>query len=86
VAHDVYQAVSPGYWRRAFGVLHGSLDVIRWSRRCYRALLMADGDWTTFVTSPISAGLLLVSALMVAAITLPAISKKREEAFQEEAT
>ncbi len=45
VAHDVYQAVSPGYWRRAFGVLHGSLDVIRWSRRCYRALLMQDGQW-----------------------------------------
>ncbi|MBX9661965.1 metal-dependent hydrolase [Novosphingobium sp.] len=45
VAHDVYQAVTPGYWRRAFGVLHGSLDVIRWSRRCYRALLLADGRW-----------------------------------------
>ena len=45
VAHDVYQAVSPGYWRRAFGVLHGSFDVIRWSRRCYRALLMQDGQW-----------------------------------------
>ena len=45
VAHDVYEAVSPGYWRRAVGVLHGSLDVIRWSRRCYRALLLADGRW-----------------------------------------
>ncbi|WP_421836648.1 metal-dependent hydrolase [Novosphingobium sp.] len=45
VAHDVYEAVSPGYWRRVFGVLHGSLDVIRWSRRCYRALLLADGRW-----------------------------------------
>lgn len=45
VAHDVYQAVSPGYWRRAFGVLHGSLDVIRWSRKCYRALLLKDGRW-----------------------------------------
>ncbi|WP_421851914.1 metal-dependent hydrolase [Novosphingobium sp.] len=45
VAHDVYQAVSPGYWRRAFGVMHGSLDVIRWSRKCYRALLLKDGRW-----------------------------------------
>jgi predicted metal-dependent hydrolase len=45
VAHDVYGAVTPGYWRRAFGVLHGSIDVIRWSRRCYRALLQADGRW-----------------------------------------
>lgn len=45
VAHDVYEAVSPGYWRRAVGVLHGSLDVIRWSRHCYRALLQRDGRW-----------------------------------------
>lgn len=45
VAHDVYRAVSPGYWRRAFGVVHGSLDVIRWSRKCYRALLLEDGRW-----------------------------------------
>lgn len=28
VAFDVYQAVDGGYWRRAFGVLHGSLHVI----------------------------------------------------------
>lgn len=45
VAHDVYCAVTPGYWQRAFGVLHGSLDVIRWSRRCYIALLEHDGRW-----------------------------------------
>lgn len=45
VAHDVYQEVTPGYWQRAFGVLHGSLDVIRWSRRCYIALLEHDGRW-----------------------------------------
>lgn len=45
VAHDVYCAVTPGYWRRAFGVLHGSIDVIRWSRRCYIALLKQDGKW-----------------------------------------
>lgn len=45
VAHDVYQAVTPGYWRRALGVLHGSLDVIRWTRRGYVALLEHDGRW-----------------------------------------
>ena len=45
VAFDVYCAVTPGYWQRAFGVLHGSLDVIRWSRRCYIALLEHDGRW-----------------------------------------
>jgi predicted metal-dependent hydrolase len=45
VAFDVYQAVTPGYWRRALGVLHGSLDVIRWTRRGYLALLEQDGRW-----------------------------------------
>lgn len=45
VAHDVYCAVTPGYWRRALGVLHGSLDVIRWTRRCYIALIEHDGRW-----------------------------------------
>lgn len=45
VAHDVYQAVTPGYLRRAIGVLHGSLDVIRWARRGYIALLEQDGRW-----------------------------------------
>jgi predicted metal-dependent hydrolase len=48
VAHDVYCAVTPGYGRRAWGVLHGSLDVIRWSRRCYVALLEQDGTWRTW--------------------------------------
>lgn len=47
VAHDVYCAVTPGYWRRAFGVLHGSFDVMRWTRRSYVALLKHDGRWNT---------------------------------------
>ena len=47
VAHDVYCAVTPGYWRRAWGVFHGSLDVIRWTRRSYVALLLQDGRWQT---------------------------------------
>jgi uncharacterized protein len=47
VAHDVYCAVTPGYWRRAFGVFHGSLDVIRWTRHSYRALLKQDGRWNS---------------------------------------
>jgi len=47
VAHDVYCAVTPGYWRRALGVLHGSFDVMRWSRRSYIALLKHDGRWNS---------------------------------------
>jgi TctA family transporter len=49
-----------------------------------RSLLLAHGDWSTFVTHPISAGLLAVCALMVVAVALPAIRQGRESAFQEE--
>jgi putative tricarboxylic transport membrane protein len=48
-----------------------------------RALLMAKGDWTVFVTRPISGGLILVSALLIAAITVPAFAKTREQLKDE---
>jgi putative tricarboxylic transport membrane protein len=50
-----------------------------------RALLLSRGDWTTFATRPLSAGLLLAAVAMIVVVTLPSIKKKREEAFQEEA-
>ncbi len=50
-----------------------------------RALLLSRGDWTTFVTRPLSAGLLIAAVAMIVVVTLPSIKKKREEAFQEEA-
>ena len=49
-----------------------------------RALLLSRGDWTTFATRPLSAGLLLAAALMVVVVMLPSIRSKRAEAFQEE--
>jgi len=49
-----------------------------------RALLLSRGDWSTFVTRPLSAGLLAAAALMIVAVTLPTIRSKREVAFQEE--
>jgi len=49
-----------------------------------RALLLSRGDWSTFVTRPLSGGLLLVAALMIVVVTLPSIKQKREVAFQEE--
>ena len=49
-----------------------------------RALLLSRGDWTAFVTRPLSAGLLLAALLMVVVVSLPSIKAKREEAFQEE--
>ncbi len=48
-----------------------------------RALLLSRGDWSTFVTRPLSAGLLVAAVLMLVIVLLPAISKKREEAFVE---
>ena len=47
-------------------------------------LLLSRGDWTTFATRPLSAGLLIAALLMVVVVSLPSIKKKREEAFQED--
>jgi TctA family transporter len=47
-----------------------------------RALLLSRGDWTTFMTRPLSAGLLIAAALMIVVVMLPSIKNKREEAFQ----
>ena len=49
-----------------------------------RALLLSRGDWSAFVTRPLSAGLLIAAVLMIVVVMLPSISKKREEAFVEE--
>jgi putative tricarboxylic transport membrane protein len=48
-----------------------------------RALLLSRGDPTVFITRPISAGLLALGALAIIAASLPAMHKKREEAFRE---
>ena len=48
-----------------------------------RALLLSRGDWSTFMTRPLSAGLLIAAALMIVVVTLPAIKSKREVAFQD---
>jgi TctA family transporter len=48
-----------------------------------RALLLSRGDWSTFVTRPLSAGLLIAAVLMIVVVSLPAIKSKREEAFQD---
>ena len=49
-----------------------------------RALLLSRGDWSTFVTRPLSAGLLIASVLLIVIVTLPSISKKREVAFSDD--
>ena len=50
-----------------------------------RALLLSRGDWSTFMTRPLSAGLLIAAALMVVIVMLPSIKAKRETVFVEEA-
>jgi TctA family transporter len=49
-----------------------------------RALLLSRGDWSVFVTRPISAGLLLAALVLLLIVLLPTIRSKREEAFVEE--
>jgi len=48
-----------------------------------RALLLSRGDFTTFVTSPLSASLLAVAAFLVILVAAPAVRKKREETFAQ---
>jgi TctA family transporter len=48
-----------------------------------RALLLSRGDWTTFMTRPLSAGLLIAATLMIVIVALPSIKAKREVAFQD---
>ena len=49
-----------------------------------RALLLSRGDWSVFVTRPLSAGLLAAAALLLIIVLLPAVKNKREEAFVED--
>jgi putative tricarboxylic transport membrane protein len=49
-----------------------------------RALLLSRGDWSVFVTRPLSAGLLAAAMLLVVIVALPSIRSKRAEAFVEE--
>jgi putative tricarboxylic transport membrane protein len=48
-----------------------------------RAMLIARGDASVFLTRPISATLLAISAFMLILAVLPAIRGKREEVFTE---
>jgi putative tricarboxylic transport membrane protein len=49
-----------------------------------RAMLIARGDPSTFITRPISGGLIAVAALLLIVAVLPMIRQKREEVFVEE--
>ncbi|MGE0099469.1 MAG: tripartite tricarboxylate transporter permease [Hydrogenophaga sp.] len=49
-----------------------------------RAMLISRGDWSVFVTRPISASLLAAAVVLLIIVLLPSIKKKREEAFVED--
>jgi TctA family transporter len=49
-----------------------------------RALLLSRGDFTVFVTRPLSGCLLLTALILVALVLIPAFKKTREEAFVED--
>ncbi|TCT06146.1 tripartite tricarboxylate transporter permease [Aquabacter spiritensis] len=49
-----------------------------------RAMLLAGGDPATFIDRPISAGLLLVSAALLAVMVLPSVKRTRAVALREE--
>jgi TctA family transporter len=49
-----------------------------------RTLLLSRGDFTVFFTRPLSAGLLITAAILVALVCIPALKKTREVAFVED--
>lgn len=49
-----------------------------------RALLLSRGDFTVFVTRPLSCGLLITALIMIFLVSIPSFKKTREEAFVEE--
>ncbi|CAM8650526.1 Protein of unknown function DUF112, transmembrane [Comamonadaceae bacterium] len=49
-----------------------------------RALLLSRGDWSVFVTRPLSASLLLAALALLVVVMLPSIKAKREEAFVDD--
>jgi TctA family transporter len=51
-----------------------------------RALLLSRGDPMVFFTRPISLTLLVIAGLLLVIVMLPALRKKREEAFVAEET
>ena len=49
-----------------------------------RALKISRGDWSVFVSRPLSATLLAASVLLLAVVLMPSVKAKREEAFVED--
>jgi len=48
-----------------------------------RAMLISRGDWTVFLTRPLSAALMAAAAALLVLAVLPTLRKKRDEVFVE---
>jgi TctA family transporter len=48
-----------------------------------RTLLISYGDWSVFVTRPLSASILMLTLLILAMMVFPSIKKKREAVFKD---
>ena len=49
-----------------------------------RALLLSKGDPTTLITSPLSAAMLILAAILMVLVLLPSFGRTRQEAFKED--
>jgi TctA family transporter len=49
-----------------------------------RALLLSRGDWSVFLTRPLSASLLAGAVLLLVVVLMPSVKSKREEAFVDD--
>lgn len=90
---DIYQAVAFGLIGYVFvrlgceptplllGFVLGPMMEVNFRR----AMLLAHGDFSVFVTRPLSCALLVVAVALVVLVTVPRLRKTREVAFQEEA-
>ena len=48
-----------------------------------RALLVSRGDWSVFLTRPLSAVFLLMTVALIAAIAIPAVARRRARTFSQ---
>jgi TctA family transporter len=51
-----------------------------------RALVLSRGDFTVFLTRPVSLVMLLLAAALLIVVVAPAVRKKREVVFTEQKT
>jgi len=88
---DVYMAVIFGLFGYAFyklkcepaPLLLGFILGPMMEENLRRALLLSRGDYSAFLTRPLSASLLVAAALLVVVVSLPSIKRSRKRAFEE---